>query len=207
MLDKILIEIDRALKTLTVEPVAKRVRPDFSIKDNSSIAQNNKKINAQFMRVNHSGEICAQALYRGQLFFNKNSLIKSELEKAADEEVYHLAWCNLRIKELGGQTSKLNPFLYSGSFVIGAITSFIDEKSNLGFLAETEKQVASHLSGHLERVDKSDIKTIRILEAMKADEEGHENSAIKMGAKELPLLTKKIMAKASKLMTKTTFYI
>ena len=115
MLDKILIEIDRALKTLTVEPVAKRVRPDFSIKDNSSIAQNNKKINAQFMRVNHSGEICAQALYRGQLFFNKNSLIKSELEKAADEEVDHLAWCNLRIKELGGQTSKLNPFLYSGS--------------------------------------------------------------------------------------------
>ena len=207
MIDKVLIEIDRALKTLTLEPTEKRVRPDASIQENSSLPTPNKKINAQYMRVNHSGEICAQGLYRGQLFFNRNTLIKTELEKAADEEADHLAWCNKRIEELGGKTSKLNPVLYASSFIIGAFNSFVDEKSNLGFLAETEKQVALHLTRHLDRVDKNDIKTIHILKAMKADEEGHESSAIAMGAKELNPLTKKIMGKVSKLMTKTTFYI
>ena len=188
-------------------PTAKRVRPDLNVSQQNSLSPSERKINAQYMRVNHAGEICAQALYRGQLFFNKNSEIKEKLEKAADEEVDHLAWCDERIKELGGSKSILNPLLYSSSFLLGAFTSIIDEKYNLGFLAETEKQVSHHLSSHLTRIDKNDKKTIKIIETMKADEEEHANSALQMGAKNLPPTIKKIMGNASKVMTKTTFYI
>ena len=138
---------------------------------------------------------------------NKNNEIKEELEKAAEEEIDHLVWCDKRINELGGKKSKLNPIFYSGSFLLGAFTSIVDERYNLGFLAETEKQVTKHLSNHLNQIDKSDKKTIKIIEAMRDDEEEHANSALKMGAKNLPHPLKKIMGYASKVMTKTTFYI
>ena len=143
----------------------------------------------------------------GNFFFNKNNEIKEELEKAVQEEIDHLVWCDERIQELGGKTSKLNPIFYSGSFLLGAFTSIVDERYNLGFLAETEKQVTNHLSNHLKKINKSDKKTIKIIEAMRDDEEEHANSALKMGAKNLPLPMKKIMGYASKVMTKTTFYI
>lgn len=207
MIDRLFTEIDRGLKILTVKPSSKRPHPDLSIKETNPISSKNKKVNAKYMRVNHTGEVCAQALYRGQLFFNKNNEIKKELEKAANEEIDHLAWCEKRIYELGGKTSKLNPIFYSGSFLLGALTSIIDERYNLGFLAETEKQVTKHLSNHLKQIDRSDKKTIKIIEAMRDDEEEHANSALKMGAKNLPPTIKKIMGSASKVMTKTTFYI
>ena len=207
MLDKILIEVDKGLKTLTVRTHAKRSRPDINLKDTKDLASYDMKVHSKYMRVNHSGEICAQALYRGQLFFNKNTEIKSELEAAADEELDHLSWCAERIEELGGKKSKLNPILYSSSFLIGAVTSLIDEKYNLGFLAETEKQVSLHLSQHLKHINKVDVKTIKILEQMRSDEEEHEKSAIKMGAKKLPKLAQKLMSSTSKLMTKSTFNI
>ena len=142
-----------------------------------------------------------------QTIVKSNNEIKEELEKAAEEEIDHLVWCDKRIQELGGKTSKLNPIFYSGSFLLGAFTSIVDERYNLGFLAETEKQVANHLSNHLKQIDKSDKKTIKIIEAMRDDEEEHANSALKMGAKNLPRPMKKIMGYASKVMTKTTFYI
>tara|TARA_B100000035_G_scaffold286426_1_gene270706 strand:+ start:221 stop:844 length:624 start_codon:yes stop_codon:yes gene_type:complete len=207
MIDRLINELDRGLKILSVKPTSHRPRPDLNILEADSISTTNKKINAKYMRVNHTGEICAQALYRGQLFFNKNNEIKEELEKAADEEIDHLVWCDIRIQELEGKTSKLNPIFYSGSFLLGAFTSFIDERYNLGFLAETEKQVTKHLSNHLQQIDKSDEKTIKIIETMRDDEEEHANSALKMGAKNLPPAIKKIMGYASKVMTKTTFYI
>ncbi len=207
MIDRLITELDRGLKILSVKPTSHRPRPDLNILEADSISTTNKKINAKYMRVNHTGEICAQALYRGQLFFNKNNEIKEELEKAADEEIDHLVWCDIRIQELEGKTSKLNPIFYSGSFLLGAFTSFIDERYNLGFLAETEKQVTKHLSNHLQQIDKSDEKTIKIIETMRDDEEEHANSALKMGAKNLPPAIKKIMGYASKVMTKTTFYI
>ena len=207
MIDRLITELDRGLKILTVKSFSRRPRPDLKILERDSISSTNKNINAKYMRVNHTGEICAQGLYRGQLFFNKNNEIKEELEKAAEEEIDHLVWCDERIQELEGKTSKLNPIFYSGSFLLGAFTSIVDEKYNLGFLAETEKQVTNHLSNHLKQIDKSDKKTIKIIEAMRDDEEEHANSALKMGAKNLPRPMKKFMMYASKVMTKTTFYI
>ena len=159
------------------------------------------------MRVNHSGEICAQALYRGQLLFNKDKLIEKNLQKAASEEIDHLAWCEERIDELSGKTSLLNPILYIGSIGIGGIASIIDKKYNLGFLAETEKQVSSHLDKHLVKLSKYDVKTKKILEQMKFDEHQHEISAKELGAAELPKPIKKIMGITSKIMTTLTYKI
>ena len=207
MIDRLITELDRGLKILSIKQTSRRSRPDLKIVEIDSISSSNKKTNAKYMRVNHTGEICAQGLYRGQLFFNKNNEIKEELEKAAEEEIDHLVWCDERIQELDGKTSKLNSIFYSGSFLLGAFTSIVDEKYNLGFLAETEKQVTNHLSNHLKQIDKSDKKTIKIIETMKDDEEEHANSALKMGAKNLPRPMKKFMMYASKVMTKTTFYI
>ena len=207
MLDSIINEIDRAIKTLTVNPSPQRLRPDHHLKDLYTLSPEERDNNSKYMRVNHSGEVCAQALYRGQLLFNKNNKIQKNLEDAANEELDHLAWCNSRIKELNGNTSYLNPFLYIGSFAIGSIASIIDEKYNLGFLSETEKQVSSHLENHLNKISPNDKKTIAIIKQMKKDEEKHEASAKSMGAKNLPSSIQKIMELTSKVMTETTFKI
>lgn len=207
MIDSIINEVDKALKTLTVTPRSERPRPDKTIENKDILTPQEKEEHSKFMRVNHSGEICAQALYRGQLFFNKNKKIQEQLEIAANEELDHLAWCQSRIKELNGTTSRLNPLLYLGSFTIGSVASIIDEKYNLGFLSETEKQVSSHLENHLSKIFSKDKKTIAIIKQMKKDEEQHELSAKKMGAKKLPKFVQKIMQATSKLMTTSTFRI
>ena len=186
MLDKLITEIDRSLKTLSIRSIESRPCPGTDIKETQPLTGSDKRKHAQLMRVNHSGEICAQALYRGQLFFNKNPKIQIELEKAASEEIDHLAWCEKRIDELDGKTSRLNPLLYAGSFAIGSLASIIDEKYNLGFLAETEKQVSAHLESHLKMLNPDDKKTLKILETMKLDEEKHKGSAHSLGAKKLP---------------------
>ena len=207
MLDSIINEFDKALKVLTVETSSERSRPDKNFKNSYTLTPQEQKIHSKFMRVNHSGEICAQGLYRGQLFFNKNNKIQEELEKAANEELDHLAWCQSRIKELNGKISYLNPILYLGSFTIGSIASIIDEKYNLGFLSETEKQVSLHLENHLRKISLKDKRTIAIIKQMKKDEDKHEASAKSMGAKELPSLIQKTMKFVSKLMTASTFRI
>jgi 3-demethoxyubiquinol 3-hydroxylase len=207
MLDSIINEFDKALKVLTVDTPAQRTRPDVDIKDSLSLTSKERKNHSKFMRVNHSGEICAQALYRGQLLFNKNTKIQEQLEDAATEELDHLAWCQLRIRELNGRTSYLNPILYIGSFAIGSIASIIDEKYNLGFLSETEKQVSSHLENHLSKISTKDKKTIAIIKQMKEEEEKHEASAKLMGAKELPSFINEAMKLTSKIMTESTFRI
>tara|TARA_B110000014_G_C19981987_1_gene508474 strand:- start:98 stop:721 length:624 start_codon:yes stop_codon:yes gene_type:complete len=207
MLDSIINEFDRALKVLTVKPPSQRKRPDLNIKDSNALTAKEKKQHSKFMRVNHSGEICAQALYRGQLLFNKNKKIKNQLEDAATEELDHLAWCQIRIEELKGTTSHLNPILYIGSFAIGSIASIIDEKYNLGFLSETEKQVSFHLKDHLSKISPKDRKTIAIIKQMKIDEDKHEASAKLMGGKELPIFIQKTMKFTSKIMTESTFRI
>jgi len=207
MLDSIINEIDKALKVLTVAPSAQRARPDVNLKNLDTLTPKEKKLHSKFMRVNHSGEICAQALYRGQLFFNKNNKIEKKLEEAATEELDHLAWCQTRIKELNGKTSYLNPILYIGSFTIGSIASVIDEKYNLGFLSETEKQVSSHLKNHLSKDSPKDKRTISIIKQMKKDEDKHEASAKSMGAKKLPGIIQKAMKFISKIMTTSTFRI
>ena len=207
MLDSIINEVDKALKTLTVSSFSERPRPDRNLNNPETLTSQENKEHAKYMRVNHSGEICAQALYRGQLFFNNNKKIEEQLEIAANEELDHLSWCQSRIKELNGTTSRLNPLLYLGSFTIGSIASIIDEKYNLGFLSETEKQVSSHLENHLSKINPKDKKTIAIIKQMKKDEEKHELSAKSMGAKKLPYFIQKIMKSTSKLMTSSTFRI
>jgi len=207
MLDSIINEFDKALKVLTVETSSERSRPDADFKNLYTLTPQEQKNHSKFMRVNHSGEICAQGLYRGQLFFNKNNKIRKQLEKAANEELDHLVWCQSRIKELNGSISYLNPILYLGSFTIGSIASIIDEKYNLGFLSETEKQVSLHLESHLKQVSPKDKRTIAIIKQMKKDEDEHEASAKLMGAKELPGLIQKTMKFTSKIMTTSTFRI
>lgn len=207
MIDKFIIEIDKGLKTLTVPLSEKRKRPDRNISESKNLTDKDKREHAKFMRVNHSGEICAQGLYRGQLLFNKNQKIKEELLKAASEEIDHLVWCEKRIQELGGKKSYLNSFLYFGSFSLGSISSLVDEKYNLGFLSETEKQVSIHLKDHLNRLNKNDKKTLKILQTMKSDEETHQTSAINLGAKKLPKIFQLIMKKTAKIMTTSTFHI
>ena len=207
MIDQILIEIDRGLKLLSTPTRQNRDRPDKNIPESTSLSSSEKKIHSKYMRVNHSGEICAQGLYRGQLFFNKNKNIKKKLTEAAVEEIDHLAWCDSRINELDGSKSKLNPFLYISSFSIGATASIIDEKYNLGFLSETESQVALHLESHIKKLNPLDKKTLKIIQSMKEEEEAHKKSAVEMGGVELPKIIKKMMSIASKIMTSTTYKI
>ena len=139
MIDKLISEIDKSLKILSASPVGNRARPDLNIPDSKMLPEADKNLHAKFMRVNHTGEVCAQGLYRGQLFFNKNPNIKSELEKAAREEIDHLVWCEERINELGGKTSLLNPIFYFGSFIVGSMASIVDDKYNLGFFVYLSK--------------------------------------------------------------------
>ena len=207
MIDRLLIEIDRGLKLLSTPTIENRDRPDKNILESSSLSALEKKIHSKYMRVNHSGEICAQGLYRGQLFFNKNKDIANKLTEAAKEEIDHLAWCESRINELNGSKSKLNPFLYISSFGIGAIASVVDEKYNLGFLSETESQVALHLESHIKKLNPLDKKTLKIIKSMKEEEEDHKKSALEMGGVELPNAIKRIMGLASKIMTETTYKV
>ena len=205
MLDSIINEFDKALKVLTVPSPPQRLRPDSNFKGSYTLSPEERENHSRYMRVNHSGEVCAQALYRGQLFFNKNNEIHKQLEKAANEELDHLAWCQSRINDLNGSTSRLNFFLYAGSFTVGSLASIIDEKYNLGFLSETEKQVSSHLESHLSKISSKDKRTMAIIKQMKEDEETHEAAAKSMGATDLPVFIQKIMKVTSKIMTSSTF--
>jgi ubiquinone biosynthesis monooxygenase Coq7 len=160
---------------------------------------------AALMRVNHVGEICAQALYQGQALTARNPATRAALEKAAREEEDHLAWCAERIRELGGRPSLLNPFWYAGSFAIGAAAGVLGDRWNLAFLAETERQVEEHLAGHLDQLD--DERTRAVVLAMQADEARHRASALDMGAAELPEPVKRAMRLASKVMTTVAYRV
>lgn len=208
MIDKIISEVDFALKLFTVPQKGLRTSPSENVSNsNHELSDDGMKQTARLMRVNHTGEVCAQALYRGQLLFNSDEVTEKALKNAAFEEIDHLNWCEQRIEELGGRTSYLNPIFYMSSFSLGAIAGKIDNKFNLGFLEETEKQVTAHLEGHIKKISKNDKKTHAILEQMKYDEQCHQKTAKSLGSKELPSLFQKIMNATSKLMTKTTYWI
>ena len=200
MIDDLIVEFDKGLKVLFTKPKGSRPRPDLHIKE-TELTKDEKKRTIELMRVNHTGEVCAQALYSGQLLFNSHGEGAESLKKASKEEIDHLDWCNSRIYELGGKTSLLNPLWYMGSFLIGSFASTLGEKYNLGFLAETERQVAQHLTGHLKKISKKDLKTNKILEVMADDEEQHAIKAKELGGAELPRQVKKAMSLTSKIMT------
>lgn len=206
MLDKLIIEFDKGLRTLLAEAHSARPHPDQDIEE-AELSPEEKRHAAALMRVNHSGEVCAQALYSGQSITARDQETAKALQQAAREETEHLAWCERRIRELGGRTSVLNPLLYGSSFLIGATAGIISDRINLGFLAETERQVGQHLESHLEKLPTGDGKSRAIVHQMHADETRHAETAIQHGGAELPNAVRKLMRIAAKGMTSSTYYL
>jgi len=206
MLDRLIVEFDKGLRTLFAPAAPVRPWPGKQVEE-APLSEQEKRASAALMRVNHSGEICAQALYQGQALTARNPAAKAALEQAALEETEHLSWCETRIRELGSHTSYLNPLLYTGSLAIGAFAGVLGDKWNLGFLAETEHQVEAHLARHLECLPVQDAKSRAIVEQMKQDEARHATTALEHGGAALPLPVKLGMKLSSKLMTKTTYWV
>lgn len=205
-IDRLIIRFDKGLRTLFA-PAAVSGRAPGADMPEAEMAQSSRTLAAALMRVNHSGEICAQALYQGQAMTARDSAAKQALEQAALEETEHLAWTERRIEELGGRKSVLNPLWYAGSFALGAAAGLLGDKWNLGFLAETERQVVRHLGEHLQKLPAADHKSRAILEQMKDDEARHATSAVKHGAAALPLPARLAMRLSSKVMTRIAFWI
>jgi ubiquinone biosynthesis monooxygenase Coq7 len=207
-LDNLISEVDNALRTLFPPPkrVSSRHSPAEKLEDKPLSAQERKHV-AGLMRVNHTGEVCAQALYQGQALTAQLTHIKKQMSDAAAEETDHLAWCEERLRELGSKPSILNPIWYGGSILLGALAGFAGDKVSLGFVAETERQVSAHLYRHLKKVPAQDKKSQAILTKMQADEEHHAAAAVEAGAIELPFVIKQLMHLVSKLMTKSSYYI
>jgi len=205
-IDALLINIDTALRTVAGKPiVTHRAYPADKI-DDCDFKDEDRKHVAGLMRVNHSGEVSAQALYQGQAITARKNEVREKLEQAAMEENDHLAWTKNRLHELGDRTSYLNPVWYAGSLAIGACAGAMGDKWNLGFLAETE-QVVEHLNEHLKQLPKHDQRSRAILEQMKIDEAKHATTALDHGGAGLPEPVKSLMSLMSKVMTKTTYKI
>ena len=204
--EQFIITFDAGLRTLFASAHGARRRPDADLEE-PALDDVSKHHAAALMRINHVGEVCAQALYSGQAITSKNPQIVKALQHAAAEETDHLAWCEARINELGGRKSLLNPLWYVGSFTLGAVAGALGDRWNLGFLAETENQVAAHLQNHLQQLSNADIKTRTIVNQMQQDEAAHASEANALGASELPAPIKVSMKIASKIMTKTAYYI
>jgi 3-demethoxyubiquinol 3-hydroxylase len=161
----------------------------------------------RLMRVNHAGEVAAQALYQGQALTAKDRGVTDALRHAADEEMDHLAWCEQRLTELDGRTSLLNPFWYAGSFAIGALAGVLGDRTSLGFITETEKQVESHLRDHMERLPAADQRSRAILEQMRHDEIQHGAAAASLGGEELPFWLRRVMRLTSRVMTRGSYWL
>src|SRR5487761_2469729 len=200
--DRLIVEFDKGLRTLFSEAHSVRPYPDAKLED-ASLSDAEKKHAAALMRVNHTGEICAQALYQGQALTARDPVVQEKLKSAAWEETEHLAWTSKRVVELGSHLSVLNPIWYTSSLAIGAVAGLMGDKWNLGFLAETERQVGAHLQSHLDSLPRHDAKSRAVVQQMYVDEVGHADMAIKLGAAELPLPVKLAMRGMSTVMTKT----
>lgn len=206
-IDKILIQFDQALRTCTVGAAqARRVSPAKSITE-GALEESQRKHIAGLMRINHTGEVCAQALYQGQAATARLTEVKESMEHSAAEEVDHLAWCDQRLSELDSRPSLLNPLWYAMSFGMGAAAGIAGDKWSLGFVAETENQVCDHLEEHLQEIPEEDAKSHAILEQMIADEKKHGESAKQAGGADLPAPVKLGMNLMSQVMKKTTYHI
>ena len=205
-IDDLIIAFDQGLRTVFAPARSVRATPGDALPD-ADMDETQRSLAAALMRVNHSGEICAQALYQGQALTARDSAARAALEHAAQEETEHLAWTERRIAELGGRKSLLNPLWYAGSFAIGATAGLLGDKWNLGFLAETEHQVVRHLEGHLQRLPVADRKSRAIVEQMRDDEARHATSALRHGGAELPAPVRAAMRLSSRVMTGTAFFV
>ena len=203
--DSLLQAADNALRALFAPARPNRTPPDLP--DPSPLAEAERRHVAGLMRVNHAGEIAAQALYHGQALMARGAQTRDFLLRSAAEEGDHLAWCEQRLTELGERTSLLNPLWYAGSFAIGAAAAALSDQLSLGFVAETERQVEGHLAEHLERLPDTDLRSRRILETMQREEIGHAQAAHSRGAAELPPLVRQGMGMTSKIMTRLAYWI
>lgn len=201
-IDNLIGVVDNGLRVVFAKPKARRLSPtkqDDYVSD--SIDSADTQFSAALMRVNHVGEVCAQALYQGQALTSRSASVREKMKHAADEELDHLHWCAERIEELGGKTSIFNPVWYAGSFALGVGAGIAGDKWSLGFLAETERQVVDHLRSHLDRLPEQDLKSRQIVTQMVVDEESHALMAEESGAAPLPTWVKGAMRATAKVMT------
>lgn len=205
-LDGLIVEFDKGLRTLFSQAQSVRPYPDDGVAE-ADLSDSEKSQAAALMRVNHCGEICAQALYQGQALTARDPQVQRKLGEAAQEETEHLAWTAQRVRELGGHVSLLNPLWYTSSLAIGAVAGLMGDKINLGFLAETERQVGAHLQSHLNILPEKDARSRAVVEQMYVDETQHADMAVALGATELPLPVKLAMKLSGKVMTRTAYWV
>lgn len=207
-IDPILTGISRMLETFAAPARAARPFPaDADNRDDESLSEAERRRAGRYMRVNHVGEICAQALYLSQAMTARDPQVRAHMRQAAMEENDHLAWCEQRLAELGARKSLLNPLWRIGAFTIGGVAGIAGDRWNLGFLAETERQVVAHLEGHLGKLPKNDARSREVVAQMKQDEGQHAEAAVEAGAAELPQPVKGLMKLASQAMTSTAYWI
>lgn len=206
-IDRFLVNLDQAVRTLFGDPqTTERPDPATGIPE-AELSEKERKQIARLMRINHTGEVCAQALYQGQALTARLPEVQGRMERSAQEENDHLHWCETRIQELGDRKSFLNPLWYAGSFAIGALAGLAGDKWSLGFVVETERQVESHLDEHLAEIPIADKKTRAVLDEMKADEIHHADTAKAAGGAPLPGPIKLAMSLASKVMTRSVYWV
>jgi len=207
VMDQICLGMDQVLRAVCGHPQTSHRPCPGKEEAEPVLTREQQKHSAALMRINHAGEVCAQALYHGQGLASRSPWIKEKMQQAMHEEGDHLAWCQLRLQQLGSHTSYLNPVWYAGSFVMGLTAGWLGDKWSLGFLAETEAQVVKHLQSHLQRLPVADNKSYKILMQMQEDESHHQEEAIKAGAAVLPEWVKKLMHVMSRVMVMTTRWV
>ncbi len=205
-MDSFLIAADNALRTLFASPRASEKTPAEGIAE-GALSPAQKKLSGALMRVNHVGEVCAQALYSAQAAVTQDPALRAHLQEAAREETDHLAWTRERLDALGSRPSLLNPLWFAGAFVLGAVAAKVSDRASLGFVVETENQVAAHLQSHLQRLPAQDLASLAVVARMKQDEERHAAQARASGALELPAPARALMRAAAKVMTTTAHHI
>lgn len=206
-LDRLCINLDQGVRTVFGHPLATgRSNPAAGLED-APLADSERRHVAGLMRVDHAGEVSAQALYQGQALTARKAAVREGMERAAQEENDHLAWCEQRLTELGDHPSRLNAAWYLGSFTIGALAGIAGDKWSLGFVAETERQVVKHLDDHLQRLPPQDTRSQAILAQMKEDEAKHATAALRAGGVELPSGIRRLMQAASRVMTRTAYWV
>lgn len=206
MLDSLIQQVDQALRTVFVKASTVRPMPGEALPE-AVLTEAERSHVAALMRINHVGEVCAQALYAGQAFTARESTVRTALEHAAWQETEHLNWTERRIEELGGRKSLLNPLWYAGAWTIGAIAGRLGDPVSLGFVAETERQVEAHLAAHMSQLPPADQRSQAVINQMKADEIAHAQTALSLGAAELPPLATGAMKVAAKVMTTTAYWV
>lgn len=205
-LDRLLMGLDEGLRAVASRPAAARDNPAGNVAD-GEMSRSEREWCARLVRVDHAGEVSAQALYQGQALTARSERLRERLEQAADEELDHLAWCRERLDELDAGPSLLNPLWYAGSFTIGAIAGTAGDRWSLGFLAETERQVVAHLDGHLGQLPEADRRSRAILSQMRLEEGQHATGALRHGGRSLPGPVRGLMRGVSRIMTRTSLWI